>query len=51
MSASGNSGSNLIQATWQVKNISLTVPGSTSKFATQYTSTLTWTLAEVPSNN
>lgn len=51
MSASGNSGSNLIQATWQAKNISLTVPGSTSKFATQYTSTLTWTLAEVPSNN
>lgn len=51
MSASGNSGSNLIQATWQAKNVSLTVPGSTSKFATQYTSTLTWTLAEVPTND
>ena len=50
MTCSGNAGSNLIQATWQGKNVTLTVPGSTSKYATQYTCTLTWTLADVPTN-
>lgn len=32
------------------KSISLEVPGSTTKYASEYTTTFTWTLSEVPDN-
>ena len=41
-------GGNKVQKT---DSITLTVPGSTTKYADKYTTQLTWTLSDVPGND
>ncbi|EIR4022316.1 WxL domain-containing protein [Enterococcus faecalis] len=48
MSAAQNNGNGISKGTWQATDVTLHVPGTTTKAAGQYTATLTWTLKDVP---